>query len=91
MSSDNKHQKARLWNGPPAITRARASRLKLFVPDEENVTKAAGIQTVKEAPADVIGRASLTFVHYCGELVEKLGFLTQLRQPHDLLRELIGL
>jgi len=75
MSSAKKHQKAKLWNGPAAMTRARASRLRLFVPDEENVTKAAGIQTVKEAPADVIGSASLTFMHYCGELGEKLGFL----------------
>lgn len=75
MSNAKMHQTAKLWNGPAAMMRARAPLLKLFVPDEENVTNAAGMQTVKEAPAVVIWRASLRFMHYCGELQQKIGFL----------------
>lgn len=46
------------------MMRARAPRFKLFVPDEENTTNAAGRQTVKEAPAATMGSASLTFRDY---------------------------
>jgi hypothetical protein len=61
------------------------------VPNVENVTKAAGIQTVKEPPAAVIGRASLAFIHYWRDVSREIGILTQLPLLHDLFHELTEL
>lgn len=59
MSSIKKHQNTRLWNGPAAITRDRPLAIRFFIPEVANETKAAGMQTVKEKPAEIIGKDSL--------------------------------
>lgn len=55
-----KHQNTRLWNAPADITRERARAVSAFIPTVGKVTNAAGKQMVKEAPAAVIGRDSLS-------------------------------
>lgn len=54
-------QRTKLWNGPAAMMRDRANGLSASRAVEGKETNAAGITTVNDAPADMMGMASLSY------------------------------